>query len=152
MKRGLNILSIAVLALIFVTASAAQAGVPEDAKALAQKAAAHYKKVGKEKAIADFQNPQGPFVKGELFIVVQDFKGIVYSHANKGLIGQNHLNLKDPTGKYFVQEMVEICKTKGSGWTSYSWTNPATKKVQPKKTWVQRVEGEDLYVLCGFYL
>jgi cytochrome c len=47
--------------------------------------------------------------------------------------------------------MVEVAKTKGGGWVDYSWVNPATKKVQPKKTWVQRVEGADMYVGCGIF-
>jgi signal transduction histidine kinase len=67
------------------------------------------------------------------------------------LVGQKHLGLKDAAGKPFVDEMIEVARTKDSGWITYTWTNPATKKVQPKKSWIQRVEGTDMYTLCGIF-
>jgi len=66
-------------------------------------------------------------------------------------VGQNHLAVKDPSGKLFNQEMSDLAKTKGSGWVTYVWTNPQTKKVQPKKAWLQRVDGTQMYVLCGIF-
>jgi cytochrome c len=50
-----------------------------------------------------------------------------------------------------MKEMIEVAKTKGSGWVNYSWTNPVTKKVQPKTAWVQRIEGSDWFIGCGVY-
>lgn len=67
------------------------------------------------------------------------------------MVGQNHMEQKDANGKAFVKEMVELAQTKGGGWVSYNWPNPATKKVQMKKTYIQRIEGLDMYVLCGVY-
>ena len=72
--------------------------------------------------------------------------------AAPALAGKNLLESKDPvTGKFFVKEQIEIAKTAGSGWASYNWTNPATKAMQMKKSWVQRVEGMDAYVVCGVF-
>jgi cytochrome c len=129
----------------------AHAATLEEAKALGEKAAAYVKANGKDKAIAEFNNPTGLWVKGSLYVVLQDFKGVVLANGgNTGLVGQNHFELKDPNGKYFVKESVEIAK-KGSGWLEYSWVNPITKKVQPKKSWIQRVEGMDVYTNCGLF-
>lgn len=103
-------------------------------------------------AVAEFNNPSGQFKKGDLYVFAQDFNGLMLANGgNPKLTGQNHLELKDPTGKLFVKEMIESAKSKGSGWVNYSWTNPATKKVQPKKTWIQSVEGTDIYVGCGVF-
>ncbi|MBI5585659.1 MAG: cache domain-containing protein [Deltaproteobacteria bacterium] len=146
--RSLVVISV----LIFGLACVSSAATLEEAKALAEKAAAFMKANGKEKAVAEFNNPQGQFVKGDLYVFAQDFNGLMLANGgNPKLSGQNHLELKDPTGKNFVKEMIEIAKTKGGGWVNYSWTNPATKKVAPKKTWVQRVEGTDIYVGCGIF-
>ena len=71
--------------------------------------------------------------------------------GNSKLSGQNLFEMKDPTGKYFVKEQIELAKSKGSGWLEYSWTNPATKKVQNKKAWIQKVDGMDIYVGCGIF-
>jgi hypothetical protein len=43
----------------------------------------------------------------------------------------------------------ELAKTKGSGWVNYSWTNPVTKKVGPKTTYIQVVDG--YWVGCGYF-
>jgi cytochrome c len=90
-------------------------------------------------------------VKGDLYVVLQDFNGVVLANGgNPGLVGQNHLALKDPDGKYFVKESVDIAK-KGSGWLEYSWVNPVSKKVQPKKSWIKKVEGMDVFTNCGLF-
>lgn len=125
----------------------------EEAKVLSEKAAMFWKTHDKDKAIAEFNNAKGQFVKGDLYIVAHDFKGLVLAHgANASLVGVNLYDQREPNGdKYFVKEEIEIAKTKGSGWITYSWTNPATKKIQPKKSWVQRIEGTDAFVLCGVF-
>ncbi len=131
---------------------AAQAGQEDDVKALADKAAAFVKANGREKGIAEIVNPNGQFVKGDLYVVIQDTKGVnLGSPKQPKMAGQNHYDLKDPNGKYFIREMIEVVKTKGSGWVTYSWTNPATKKIGSKKTYVKRVDGTDMYVLCGIF-
>jgi cytochrome c len=150
--RKLSIGLGSVMVVLFFLGTLALASSLEEAKGFAEKAAAYAKASGKEKAAAEFNNPKGQFVKGDLYVFAQDFTGVMLANGgNPKLAGQNHLELKDPNGKLFVKEMVEVAKTKGSGWVSYSWTNPATKKVQPKKTWVQRVEGMDFYVGCGIF-
>lgn len=67
------------------------------------------------------------------------------------MAGSNHLQLRDVNGKYFIQEMIEVAKTKGSGWVEYSWTNPLTKKLQTKVTYVKKVEGADVFIGCGVF-
>ena len=71
-----------VLASLFAPSfsHAAERATPEEAKALAQKAAAHLVQVGPQKAIADFMDPAAGFVDRELFV-------IVYGPDNKILCG-----------------------------------------------------------------
>lgn len=138
---------------IFAAAFIANAATLDEAKALAQSAAAFAKDNGKDKAAAEFGNPNGQFTKGELYITFIDFNGVVLMHgANPGLAGKSLLESKDSvTGKLFVKEQIEIAKTQGGGWAEYNWMNPATKKVQVKKSWVQKVDGMDAYVVCGIF-
>ena len=137
--------------VVFGVVCMAQAATQEDAKALAEKAAAFVKANGKDKALAEFNNPKGQFVKGDLYIIAQDFNGVLLANGgNPKLVGQNHMEVKDPNGKLFVREMVKAAKAK-SGWVEYSWTNPVTKKVAPKKTWIIGIEGADYYVGCGVF-
>ena len=130
----------------------AGAATMEEAKDLGIKAAAYVKANGKDKAIQELNNPKGQFVKGEMYVTLHDFKGIFLANPKlSAVVGHNHWDLKDPSGRFFVREMVEVAKTKGSGWISYDWSNPATKKIQKKKSWVQRVDGTDLFTLSGLF-
>jgi len=141
-----------VTCMVFGVTLVAQASTIEEAKALAEKGAAYMKANGKDKAIAEFNNPNGEFVKGDLYLFAIDFNGIILAHGgNPKLVGQSFLEMKDPTGKYFIKEQLDLAKSKGSGWNEYMWTNPATKKVQSKKSWIQRVEGTDTYIGCGIF-
>lgn len=149
--KALMVSIVVMVCVTFGLASLAPAATLDEAKAMAEKAAAYVKANGKEKAVAEFNNPKGQFVKGDVYVVLQGYDGVLAANGgNPKLVGQNHLELKDPTGKYFVKEMVETAK-KGGGWVTYSWTNPVSKKVQPKKVWVQKVDGADMYVNCGVF-
>jgi len=142
----------AAMAVIIGSVLVAEAASIEQAKALAVKAAKFVEENGREKGIAEIGDPKGQFVKGDLYVVIQDTKGMCLANpVNPAMNGVDSFNLKDPTGKLFIQDMITIVKTTGSGWSSYTWTNPATKKLQPKKVWVQKVEGTDLYTLCGIF-
>jgi signal transduction histidine kinase len=137
---------------MFCVVSMGAAASQEEAKALAEKAAIFAKTQGKDKALAEFNNPSGQFTKGELYIFANNWNGDCLAQGgNPKLVGQNHLGLKDSTGKAFMKEFIEVAKTKGSGWVVYSWTNPTTKKIGAKATWVQKVEGADYFVGCGVY-
>ena len=151
MKRFTKVVFVMAL-VVFGMALVAQAATQDDAKAMVEKAVAFWKANGKDKAIAEFNNPKGQFVKGDMYIHTQDFNGIMLANGgNPKLVGQNHLEVKDSTGKAFVKEQIEVAKTKGSGWVSYVWTNPATKKLQPKTAFVQKVEGENIFIGCGVW-
>lgn len=121
-----------------------------EAKAMVEKAAAFVKANGKEKALAEFSNQKGQFVKGELYIFALDLKGLTVAHGgNPKLVGKDMMGLKDADGKLFIKEMVEGAKAKGTGWTDYKWSNPVTKKIDDKTTYFMKVD--DMVLGCGTY-
>ena len=65
-------------------------------------------------------------------------------------MGQNHLELKDPGGKFFVKEMIEAAK-KGGGWVTLSVDESREQEDRDKKAWIEKVEGEDFYINCGVF-
>ena len=123
---------------------------PADAQEMVQKAYDYVKANGKAKAFAAFHNPKGEFVKGELFIFAQDFHGVILAYGgNTAMVGQNLYESKDVNGKYLGKGMIDIAKTQGNGWYEYHFLNPHTNTVQPKITYIQRVD--DYYLACGIY-
>jgi cytochrome c len=49
----------------------------------------------------------------------------------------------------FIKERVEMMKTKDRGWQDFKFTNPLSKKIEPKTAYIERVG--DVIVLCGAY-
>jgi cytochrome c len=147
MKKFMLILVAAVLVTLTVNCYAAQQ--PEEAKAMVKKAITFLKANGKEKAFAEFNNPSGKFVKGELYIFVYEPNGTMVANGqNMKLINKNLLGFKDSDGKLFVQEFMAVAK-KGSGWVDYKWTNSVTKQIQAKTTYIEATG--DLIIGCGVY-
>ena len=52
-------------------------------------------------------------------------------------------------GKPFVKERVELAKSKGTFWQDYKFTNPVTKKIEPKQMYCERLD--DTAVCGGIY-
>ena len=145
----------AVLALMIGMPSAAQdksKGTAAEATAMVEKAIAHIKKVGREKAFADFSSKQPPWVDRDLYVVVYDMKGKVLAHgSNEKMIGNDVIELRDNDGKYFVKERVEMM-SKGpdaKGWQDYKFMNPVSRQIEPKQMYLRRFE--DVIVGCGIY-
>jgi cytochrome c len=151
MLRRLKFSLCVLLVPLFLVGTAVAAGSAEDAQALVEKAVAYVKANGKDKGVAAFNDPKGEFVKGDLYIFMFDFSGVTLAHgANQKLVGKNMLDLKDANGTPFVKEFMNKVKS-GGGWVDYHWTNPNTKKVQAKTTYVKGIDGTDYFVGCGIY-
>jgi len=112
----------------------------DEAVAMVQKAVASIKSEGAEKAYAEISNPSGKFVDRDLYIVVYGLDGLVLAHgANASRVGTNQIDDKDPDGKAFVKECVELAKQQPSFWQTYKFMNPVTKKVEPKQMYCERL-------------
>jgi signal transduction histidine kinase len=156
MLRHLSIVLAAFVLSLGIPAAAQKAdskkGTAAEATAMVDKAIAHIKKAGREKAFADFNNKTGPFTDRDLYVVVYDMKGKVLAHgANEKMIGKDVIDLRDNDGKYFVKERVEMM-SKGpdaKAWQDYKFMNPVSKQIEPKSMYLRRYE--DLIVGCGIY-
>ena len=118
--------------------------------AFVDKAANFYKDNGETKAMAAFNDPKGGFQEGELYIFAVATDGLTSAHVNQKLVGKNVLGLKDPEGTLFIQEMIKVANASGKGWVDYSWTNPETKKVQAKTSYLVAVS-KKLFLSAGIY-
>jgi cytochrome c len=99
------------------------------------------------KAYADMTAPSKTFVEKDLYLVVYDMNGKPLAHGqNPSQVGKNLIGLKDPDGKEFVKERVELAKSKGKFWQDYKFTDPLTKTVQPKQMYCEKYQE---VVVCG---
>ncbi|HET7880486.1 MAG TPA: cache domain-containing protein, partial [Acetobacteraceae bacterium] len=126
---------------------AAGQATPDEAKVMAIKAADYLKSVGPEKAFPEFDAKDGPWHDRDLYVIVQDNKGVMVAHGTTAaLIGKSTLDLKDVDGKPFNRETQAI---QDAGWIEFKWQNPLTKTVEPKKQYIVRVG--DYLVGVGAY-
>lgn len=127
---------------------AAEGGATEaDATGMVKKGVAFIKANGKDKGYAEITSKAGPFRHQDLYLVVYGLDGTVHAHgANEKMVGKNLIDLKDVDGKAFVRERVELGKAKASFWQDYKFTNPETKKVEPKTMYCERLDDT---VVCG---
>ncbi len=144
-------LSFALALLVGTPTHAQERATREEARALAEAAAAHLKKVGFDQAAKDFNVDKAKWQPKDLYPFVQDFAGVMRFHANDKMMSRNVLELRDSNGKEFVKEMIRIAKGQGAGWIDYEWAHPQTRKVEDKSSYVVRIPGTELYVGVGVY-
>jgi cytochrome c len=125
-------------------------GTPAEAEKMVKNAVAFFNANGQEKAFAEFSNLNGKFVQGDLYIFVYDMTGKCVAHGgNPKMVGKDLIDMKDPDGKSFVKERIEIAKSKGKGWQNYKFTNPVTKTIENKTAYIEKVG--NFVVGCGAY-
>ena len=129
-----------------ISAWAANATATE-AIAMVGKGVAFIKSNGKDKGFAEISNKQGQFVDRDLYLTVYGLDGVVRAHgANEKMIGKNLIELKDIDGKAFVRERLELAQSKRSFWQDYKFTNPVSKKIEPKSMYCEKLDDA---VVCG---
>ncbi|KAF5067380.1 Single Cache domain 2 [anaerobic digester metagenome] len=108
-----------------------------------ESAAAFVEKEGKERALQEFSDPNGSFVRGELYIYAYDFNGTTLAHPiNPEKIGQNRLNeTENGVGDFLASSMAAA--RDGGGFVRISYINPAhNRSLESKLVYVQKIDDE----------
>ncbi len=140
----------AALVLLAGTAAGEDRASTKEAELMVKKAVEFLKKNGKDKAFAAFNDPKGPFTYQDLYVTAYGLDGKCLAHGQKAdRVGKNLLADKDPDGKAFVAERIQIAREKGSGWQQYKFMNPVDKQVEDKVAYFELVD--DVVIACGAY-
>jgi cytochrome c len=146
----LPLILFAFFSFVFSSTASAAGGTSEEAMALVKKASAYLKANGKEKALAEFNNPKGQFVDRDLYIFAIDMTGLTVANgSNAKLVGKNMIEAKDQNDKYFIKEFIKLGGSAGKGWVDYRWNNPVSQKMETKSTYIEQTDG--LIIGCGIY-
>ncbi len=145
--------------MLALAALVAPLGAQADTKATAAEATAMVKKgvaalkaagKDKDKLYAEVNNKDAKWVDRDLYLVVYGMDGTVRAHgANTKLVGNNLIDMLDIDGKPYIKERIELAKTKGTFWQDYKFTNPTTKKIEPKSMYCEKLD--DLVACAGVY-
>ena len=114
-------------------------------------AVAFAKNVGREKAIAAFNNESGTFVTNGTYIFAFDMNGTALAMPyEKSGLGKIQMNLTDQNGVRIVEREVELARM-GGGYYYYVYINPDSGKPEFKVTYVKPVDS-GWAIATGTYL
>nr|WP_312513053.1 cache domain-containing protein [Massilia sp.] len=146
------IATVAAVCLAMAT-NAAQANEPteKDAIAMAERGAALIKSKGKDEMMKLINAKHPDYVQGSLYVDLRDIKtGIVLAHPyNPSIVGKDLTDVPDANGKKYRREIIELAAAKGKGWVDYQYKNPTTGKIEPKTTYILRID--DVVLEAGIY-
>ncbi|NLD57459.1 MAG: histidine kinase, partial [Methanomicrobiales archaeon] len=165
---GVSVITVIILALLILssgcTGPASPAGpVPlekpvfvnattnETLVAFVHEAVAYAKIHGKDAALAEFSNPEGSFVRGELYIFAYDFASTTLAHPfSPEKIGINRMNEPDAFGNLYAQGFIDAIN-KGDGFVWFYYKNPAhNDSIEKKLGYVAKVD-DDWWLGSGVY-
>ncbi|HBL98101.1 TPA: hypothetical protein DDZ86_00460 [Candidatus Dependentiae bacterium] len=127
---------------------------PDSAAFLTQQliaeAVAYALKFGANELFQQINNPQGPFVRGDLYLWAYDTDGNAYAHGrNIAFVGQNRLDWKDSRGGYRNRAIIRLVRESGRGWVEYE------EDGIPKRAYVEGFvdprTGKQFILGCGYY-
>ncbi len=127
-------------------------GTPEEAQTMVQRAVEFLKSHGKEQLLAEVNKlDKGQFIERDLYIIVCDipsYKFIAHG-VNPRILNYDSRLSKDPNGRAYMTEMLDLAKRDGEGWIDYANNHPITNEMMTKSSFVQRVG--DIAIACGCY-
>lgn len=115
-------------------------------------AASYAKEHGKEAALKEFNNPNGTFVDGELYVFAYRMDGTVLALPyQQGLLGTVRTGVTDSSGVEFIDGLIDVASN-GGGYFYYIYPNPKDKyRDEFKIAYVVPVDDE-WFVGSGIYL
>jgi len=136
---------------IATTPAFANAPTEKDAIAMVERGVALVKAKGKDEMMKKINAKDAEYVQGELYMDIRDLKtGIVLAHPyNPSIVGKDLTDVPDANGKKYRREIIELAAAKGKGWVDYQYKNPTSGKIEPKTTFIQRVD--DVVLEVGIY-
>ena len=123
-----------------------------EVKAFVNEAYAFVEKVGRKKAFAAFMKKDGDWFRGQQYIFADRLDGTVLCFPTEpDKVGTSLWDRRDPDGKYPIRMMCRLARTKGSGWVTYTYSNPAQGDQMQRKYAYIRLAGKDWFLGSGTY-
>lgn len=120
-----------------------------------ESALAYARENGKDKALVEFSNKTGSFVRGDLYIYAYDFNGTCLAHPFKpDWIGKNKLDVTDSNGVPSLRNTLNVAR-EGKGFTYFIFPNPAHEnRDEFKIAYAMKVDenwflGSGIYISCS---
>ena len=136
---------------------AAPAGLATEARyadltQFVENAAAYAKEHGKEAALKEFNDINGSFINGDLYIFAYDRNGTALALPyQQGVLGTDRSSVADPNGVLFIDRLKQVAAD-GGGPVSYIYANPADNYAEQFKLATVLPVDDTWFVGSGIYL
>jgi len=128
------------------------ADADDELKAFVAEAALYAREHGRTDAISAFNDPDGEFVRGELYIFAYDMNGTVLALPfQQGFIGTNRSEVHDSSGVAYIAGMTRLA-AEGGGSIYYLYPNPAREYAEELKLGYVLPVDETWFVGSGTYI
>jgi signal transduction histidine kinase len=136
---------------VTVPSTTPQSSSKEAMVAFVKEAVAYAHTHEKNATLAEFSNPNGSFVRGDLYIYAYDFNGTTIAHPfSPEKLGVSRINEPDALGTLFITNLRNAA-VNGSGFAEFSYKNPANRSIVEKKLgYVEKVD-DDWWLGSGIY-
>ena len=144
----MGILAVALLTAAFTVLDAGDRATPEEARGMLKQFAQHYKEVGRNRAIADFDSGMRPYLDRDrdLYVVcLTPLRRISAYGPDPKLVGSAYDRLKDADGKPIGAAILKAGSAKAGGSVRFRARNALNGKVEAKVIYAQKF-GSDI---CG---
>jgi polar amino acid transport system substrate-binding protein len=122
----------------------------DELKTFVEEAYSHVLVTGKDKALKEFMDLNGSWVRGDVYVFAQDFNGTeLCLPYMPDKVGTNRLNITNDQGLYINREMRAIAMN-GSGFYEYSWRKPLSNQSESKVSYVTKVD-DSWWLGSGIY-
>ena len=129
-------------------------GGADEATSLVSRALALIKRVGSPSASAELHSRACGYVDRDLYLFIIDRTGTYRLHGVKpAMEGKRVHDVPGINGDQFLRDawaVAEASNGTDGGWIDYDIVNPETGVVQPKTSYIVRLE-QDLFIGCGVY-
>jgi methyl-accepting chemotaxis protein len=126
-------------------------GSADEAQALVRAAIEHCEAVGTAQALRDISAPGNRFHDRDLYLSGHTDNHVLVCLSTPSparRVGAHEVDLRDGAGAFVVRAIVALGQA-GGGWLDYHYRHPASGRLLPKTSFVQRHEGVSF--LCGVY-
>jgi hypothetical protein len=128
------------------------ADADDEMKAFVAEAALYAREHGRTEAISAFNDPDGEFVRDELYIFAYDMNGTVLALPfQQGFIGTNRSEVHDSSGVAYIAGMSRLA-AEGGGSICYLYPNPAREYAEELKLGYVLPVDETWFVGSGTYI
>ncbi len=129
MKSKLRTVTVAAALAVVMTLSGAGLAMADktaDVKALVEEGVIMAVVEGMDAALKAIGDPQGPFIKGDLYLFAGPLDRVTLSaHPyDPDLVGEDLSALRDDHGKFLVFQFLKNALENAAGWNEYWWPKP----------------------------